>query len=293
MKLAIALAVAFVIFSSVPVHAGQAQAAAQAQQTAAASAQGAQADLHGGASAQASAAMRPVNGELVSHLDSKSARVGENVVLKTREKVEMADGTVIPKGSRLIGHVTAVEAHSSSHAGSSLALAFDRAELKHGQSIAIHSAIWSVAPPVSTMASSSMDEDDSMATPMGGAAMSGGARGGIGGGRVGAGLVGGAVGATTSATGAAATDLNSSANGVVRTAGDAETDASSAVGEGVHGVAGSHAALTAQATGIPGVMLEGSTSASTSGTLSASRRNVHLDSGTQIQLGIAMAASAQ
>ena len=57
-------------------------------------------------SAAVPAEMRPVNGELVNKLDAKSAKAGDQVVVKTTESVKIADGMVIPKGSRLLGTVT-------------------------------------------------------------------------------------------------------------------------------------------------------------------------------------------
>ena len=69
----------------------------------------------------------------------------------------MADGTVIPKGSRLVGHVAQVQAHDKAHANSQMSIAFDRAELKGGQSFAIHSLIRGVSPSPSAMAMSSME----------------------------------------------------------------------------------------------------------------------------------------
>ena len=47
--------------------------------------------------------------------------------------------------------------------------------------------------------------------------------------------------------------------------------------------------LAARPTGIPGVMLASDATGSAYGVLSASRRNVHLDSGTQMMLGISSA----
>jgi hypothetical protein len=96
-----------------------------------------QANVAAGGSATTTGEMRSVGGELQGKLDSKSARVGETVMVKTTEKIRMADGTVIPKGSRLLGHVTQVQAHDSDHTESSLAFAFDRAEMKCGQTIDI------------------------------------------------------------------------------------------------------------------------------------------------------------
>ena len=49
------------------------------------------------------AQMTPVNGELVGKLDSKSAKVGDPVVMKTTQKARTPDGTEIPKEAALWG----------------------------------------------------------------------------------------------------------------------------------------------------------------------------------------------
>src|SRR5260370_21139878 len=49
--------------------------------------------------------LSPVNGELVSKLDSKTAKTGDSVVVQTKSSVKTADGTEIPNGSKLVGHV--------------------------------------------------------------------------------------------------------------------------------------------------------------------------------------------
>jgi hypothetical protein len=89
---------------------------------------------------------RPVTAELVSKLDSKTAKTGDNVVVQTKASVQTADGTEIPKGSKLMGHVIAVQP-SASGTNSQVALQFDHIELKGGQSLAVHSQIQSIAPP--------------------------------------------------------------------------------------------------------------------------------------------------
>jgi hypothetical protein len=237
------------------------------------------------------AQMRPIHGELVGKVDSKSAKAGDSVVLKTKETMRTADGTEIPKGSRIIGHVTSAQAHGSGHADSSMSLVFDRAELKNGQQMAIHSVIESITPPVSAGASSALESDDSLGGPVGGGMRA------AGGGRAGSGLLGGAAGATTAATGGGASNLNTTASGALRTTNGFASGATEGVHGGLRGMAdatGSAAgSLTAHATGIPGVMLAGSAAGSSSGTLTASRKNVHLDSGTEMVVGISGAAFAR
>jgi hypothetical protein len=90
--------------------------------------------------------MSAVNGELVSKLDSKTAKTGDSVVIQTKASVKTADGTEIPKGSKLVGHVTGVQPGGAGQ-NAQMALQFDRIELKGGQSVAVHSEIQSIAPP--------------------------------------------------------------------------------------------------------------------------------------------------
>lgn len=232
--------------------------------------------------------MRPVTGELEGKLDSKSAKAGDEVVLKTSEKVKTADGTVIPKGSRLVGHVTEVQAHAKGQAGSRIGLAFDRVELKGGQSLAIHSMIESIQPNASAMAADSMDSEEAFSGPAGGGSGIGG--GAMSGGRVGGGgLLGGTANGAAAATGRVGSDLGSTAGGAVRATGDMGADATGSLAHGVSGAAQGAGSLGPHATGIQGVMLNGEAAGSASGMLSAAKKNIHLDSGTQMVLGIAAA----
>jgi hypothetical protein len=89
--------------------------------------------------------MSPVTGELVSKLDSKTAKPGDSIVVQTKTSVNTADGTEIPKGSKLMGHVMAVHP-SASGDNSQVALQFDHVELKGGQSVPVHSQIQSITP---------------------------------------------------------------------------------------------------------------------------------------------------
>lgn len=253
-------------------------------------------------SAAASAEMRPVTGELMGKLDSKSARVGEPVILKTTEKMKTADGFVIPRGSRLLGHVTEVQAHSRGHEQSSLGVAFDHVELRNGQSFAIRSVIESVGPSAAELEAASIANEDAFSGPAGGGMATGGGMMGSGGagiGRAGGGLLGGGgtvVGGATSAAanvGNVGSDATSTSGGTLNAGGKALNAtgnlagyAAGEAGRGIDGSAGTAGALGAHATAIPGVMLEGNAAGEVSGTFSASKKNIHLDSGTQIVLGV-------
>lgn len=301
MKTALCLAVVLAPLTGIPLMAQPADAHAQQSAT------GTQAKAGFGDAAQSHAwEMSSINGELQGKLDAKTAKVGDQVVLKTTEKVQTPDGTFIPRGSRLVGRITQVQAHDSDHGFSQLAIAFDRVELKNSQSIAVHTLIRGVRPGASAMNMNSASDNDSFGAPMGGGTAGNGMGGGIAGGM--ASGIGSGTGASRSGyggggmTGAAGrTD-----GGLTDAAGDplggpdgmpgagagagAATDAKvQTAGHGDLGMEdGAHAAAAARAvphpTGIPGVMLAGSSSAS--GVFTAARADVRLDSGTQMQLGI-------
>jgi hypothetical protein len=105
--------------------------------------------------AAATVEMIPVNGELMSKLDSKTAKAGDNVVVQTRTSAKTAEGTEIPKGSKLIGHVVGVQPSANGQT-SQVALLLDHVELKGGQSVPIHSQIQSITPAGGAAESSSM-----------------------------------------------------------------------------------------------------------------------------------------
>ena len=320
-KIAIFLAVAIAALTSIPLLAQE----ASAQQSTAA---GVKSDASASASSVAGAAAAPhavgygdeaashawemssITGELDGQLDSKTAKPGDRVVLKTIEKVQTSDGTIIPKGSRMIGHVTQVQPYDKEHGAALLGIAFDHVEMKNGQNLAMYMLIRGVSPSASAMAMNSMNGggmmDPSMqgGAPMGGGMMGGGAPmggergggdplggggpvGGIGGtlnraGGVTGDVAGGAMartGKTASSMGnGAASGLGTTENATVETAGHGDPN----LDAGAHAAAA--ARLVPRATRFPGVLLSGNSTAS--GLLSAARGNIDLVGGTQMQLGI-------
>jgi len=241
--------------------------------------------------ASSPAEMSSVSGQLASKLDSKTAKAGDQVVLKTDRTVKTADGTVIPKGTRLIGHVTSVQAHRSGSPDSNLGIQFDRAQLKSGQSFPIHSEIRSIEPPASAISSASMESEDAFDGGMmgGGGRATGSTRMAGGGGGL---LSGGSQSAlhhSTSAAGGIGSELGGTVNEAARGSDRMSGNAVSGLHGSASSGAGATSALTAHSTGLRGVMLSGDASGRAAGMLSASKQNIHLDSGTQMVLGVAAA----
>jgi len=98
----------------------------------------------------ASAALPPgtlIQAELGKTIDAKKAKQGDPVAAKTTNDVAGAAGMVIPRGSRLIGHVIAVKPSSKDSRESSLAISFDKAVLKGNREVPLHALIQAAAPP--------------------------------------------------------------------------------------------------------------------------------------------------
>jgi hypothetical protein len=107
------------------------------------------------ASQEAPAAeLSPIKGELVSKLDSKTAKAGDSVVVQTNASARTANGIEIPKGSKLVGRVMAAQAGGAGQ-NSQVVLQFDHLELKGGQSVPVHSQIQSIAPAGGTASTGS------------------------------------------------------------------------------------------------------------------------------------------
>ncbi len=227
--------------------------------------------------------------ELDGKLDSKTAKVGDHVVLKTADKVQTSDGTVIPRGTRLVGHVTEVQAYNEQHGPARIAIAFDHAELKNGQSIAVHTLIRSVNLSANAMTVPQTSDEGGMGMPVPpGGAINSGRLGGPGYGSASPGYATSQVDRVSDAAVAEGNrgDANrgSSKGSGSGSTGSTATQRSGGLSSntGAHGVAAARA--VPRPTGIPGVMLAGNSTSS--GVLLASRQNIRIDSEAQIELGV-------
>ena len=226
--------------------------------------------------------MKAVNCELVDKLDSKTAKTGDSIVVKTRSAVKTADGTEIPKGTKLMGHITAVKASGDAHENSEVALAFDSAQLKGGQTVPIHSEIQSLSPAGGsstneTTASMGSGSAPSAPTASGSAPSGGGTMNGSGSGAT-AGSPGGATGAASSPS-----PSTGAPSGAMQSSGPAPGTVVATTGN-----------IAIRATAIPGVMLAGNQPGQkdprmgqSSGILLGAKRDIQLDGGTEMVLNVA------
>src|SRR6266550_9377958 len=67
---------------------------------------------------------------LAKPVDSRKSKVGDEVVAKATQDVKSDGQVVVPKGTRLLGHVTEARAKAKGESDSALGIAFDKAVLK-------------------------------------------------------------------------------------------------------------------------------------------------------------------
>ena len=142
-----------------------------------------------------------LSAELQKTVDVRKAKVGDEVVLKTTQAIKSNGRTVVAKGARLLGRVTAV-AQKSGDAPSRIGILFDR--LEHGSlAVPITATISSVT---NTGASARVRDEDVLArdTAVSSTSSTSTSTGVLGG-------VGGVLNSTTSAVGST---VNSTTNAV-------------------------------------------------------------------------------
>lgn len=286
MKTAIVLAVMLVALSSFPLIAAETGSSPQLTPPQQASPRQSSPDSAQPASPAAgpdvsTADMRPVSGELVGNLDTKTAKTGDSVVVKTRSSVKTADGTEIPKGTKLVGHVTGVQAQGQGSANSQVAIQFDHAELKGGQNLPIHTVIRSVAPAESDLPASQSD------------AFPGGAMGST---PAGAPATGGGMSGSRPSSGGSAESAPQQSAPPASAGPSPGAVPGSAPGESAGPAVGAVVArsgnIAIRTTAIPGVLIANNDTGqdprmgASSGILLGAKRDVHLDGGTKVMLGI-------
>jgi hypothetical protein len=224
------------------------------------------------------------NAALSAPLDSKKCKPGDPVTARTTEGVKSDGKTVLPKGTKLVGHVTQASARAKGDAQSALGITFDRAILRNGEEMPLNVAIQAIA---SAQAAASNAELDTMGDAGAGAAASGmsGAH------RSGGGLVstaGGTVGAVTNT----AANVGAAGGGAVNSTVGAAGGGMSHGAVGGLNAAGQLVSSSRGVFGLNGLNLNSTTTNGTEGSLMTSAgKNVHLDSGTRMLMVTQAAAS--
>lgn len=207
-----------------------------------------------------------IGAELSKSIDAKKAKVGQEVVAKSRGDLRDTNGNlVIPKGAKIIGHVTQAKAASKQDPQSNLGIIFDKVEVKHGKEageIGMHAGIQALAKP---QPSSMMQEQEPAGAPGGSGAAPSGGRPGMGGGS--------RPGGMPSGSGAQAQGQGGEAGG----------------SEGQAGAASNGPAITANSHGVIGdsnLTLSPQASPTEGSVITSGHGNVKLDSGTLLVLRV-------
>jgi hypothetical protein len=210
-----------------------------------------------------------VQAELVKPLDAHKNKVGDEVVAKTTHDVKSEGHVIVPKGSKLIGHVTEVKAHSKEQATSELGIAFDHAVLKNGTEMPLALGIQAIGR---SQAGAAATQDEPVMMGGDGSAMGSSSARPSGGG----GMVGGARSTAGGVVNTAGSTVGSTTGAAVNTAGGAGGAVSGSLSSTSHGVVG-----------LQGLSLSSDTSTAAQGSVvSSSSGNVRLDSGTEMVLRV-------
>jgi hypothetical protein len=81
-------------------------------------------------------------------LDSSKLKSDDTVEVETAGTFKLPDGTLVPKGSKLAGRVTAAKARSKGDPESLLTISFDKLNVTNGKQISVKGTVQAVFPPV-------------------------------------------------------------------------------------------------------------------------------------------------
>jgi hypothetical protein len=205
-----------------------------------------------------------IGAELSKSIDAKKAKAGDQFTAIVLNDLRTDSGVTIPRGSKLIGHVTEAKPHAKGESDSVLGIAFDKIEVKKGPEIPVHAAIQAVARPQTAPA---MEESGTSGGNAGSAPNNPG-YGGMPAGRSGGSMASPPGSSPSGSQGPSAAGMPAGTSGQ---AGGADSNGGlTSASRGVLGIEG--VSLTPQAN-------QGSV-------LTSSRGNVHLDSGTQMVLRV-------
>ncbi len=211
----------------------------------------------------------PILATLSKTIDAKKAKQGDPITAKVAQDVLREGEVILPRGARLVGHVTEAVPSRKGEKQSSLGIAWEKAQLRSGKEIPLDAVIQAIAPAreltpaTNTSGMPSADTGPSMGPP--GAPPGGGTAGSMG-------------GAPSGPPGASQAGMGEPTGGV-----GAPTGPTSAAG------GTSSPTLTARSSGvqgIPGVSLAPGTSSAQGSQISSAKGNVRLQGGTQLVLRV-------
>lgn len=197
--------------------------------------------------------------QLSKSVDAKKLKVGDKIEAKTSADMLSNGKIVMPRETKILGHVTSVKAHSKESPDSTVGIAFEGLVMKDGRELPLQASLQAIGAPISAFSAS----DGAPVSPVGIQPGGMGAGSAPSGGSMGGGQRSGAPAPSSYPTGGMPTGPGSNAPR------SSATGALSASSEGVIGLKDLSLSATPQAS-----------------VISSSNKNVHLDSGTQLMLKV-------
>ena len=197
--------------------------------------------------------------ELSKSVDAKKAKVGDPVEARTAADMLSNGKIMMPRNTKVLGHVTSVKAHTKDSPDSMVGIAFDRLIMKDGHELPLQASLQAVGAPINAFGPGSSvagGAPDLSPAPLGGAG--GSTAGGMGGSRTG---------------GSSPTPSSSPTSGMPSNPGSAPSGSPSGV-------------LSASSQGVVGLKDLSLSATPQASVVSSSNKNVHLDGGTQLMLKV-------
>src|ERR1039457_1389185 len=118
--------------------------------------------------------------ELSKSVDAKKAKVGDPIEARTAADMLSNGKIVMPRNTKVLGHVTSAKAHSKDSPDSMVGIAFDRLVMKDGSELPLQASVQAIGAPINAFANSPVSgrDPDQPVAPMGGAG--GSSAGGMG-----------------------------------------------------------------------------------------------------------------
>lgn len=85
--------------------------------------------------------------KIIKTVDSSKLKEGDSVEVETAGSFKLADGTLVPKGSKLTGQVTVAKARSKGDSDSQLSLTFEKLNITNGKQLSVKGIVQAVFPP--------------------------------------------------------------------------------------------------------------------------------------------------
>src|SRR3984893_13945310 len=88
-----------------------------------------------------------LNSVLSDCVDARKCKPGDVIKAKASEDVKAGGIVVMPRGAKLVGHVTEAQPAAKAGEQARLGFVFDRADLKDGRQVPLHTAFYALAAP--------------------------------------------------------------------------------------------------------------------------------------------------